>query len=187
MKKFPALLLIILVSSLSAGIYGILHDVVTYRISPEYYTHYKFIDFGLTDASDQHIANPQLLAVFAGFMATWWVGFIVSAVLGAVVLKFTNSNSRELIRFTIHNTLLILAVVLICGLIGYIWGSIVADGSERHISWRDILLTSQQARSFTIVSFIHSFGYIGSVIGFAIAITRTVNKIKKSNLPNTAN
>ncbi len=47
MNKFIAFLLILLVAPLLGGIYGILHDQLTYTLSEEYYTKFKFIQFGI--------------------------------------------------------------------------------------------------------------------------------------------
>lgn len=49
MKKFLILILIILIAPIIGGLYGILHDQLTYTISPEYYTKFKFYQFGLMD------------------------------------------------------------------------------------------------------------------------------------------
>lgn len=58
--------------ALLAGIYGALHDQITYTISPEYFTRFKFLqsraaDFGFP---------PRVLAAEIGFLASWWVGLI---------------------------------------------------------------------------------------------------------------
>ncbi|WP_321516153.1 hypothetical protein [Marinifilum fragile] len=47
MKKFLTLLLLILIASMLGGVYGMLHDQITYTISEEYYTKFKFIQFGI--------------------------------------------------------------------------------------------------------------------------------------------
>ena len=67
----PRMLGYAVIGGLLAGMYGILHDQITYSISPEYFTHLKFDQF--------HYANfglPQRVFVAEiGFLATWWVGF----------------------------------------------------------------------------------------------------------------
>jgi hypothetical protein len=55
-----------------AGVYGVVHDQITYSISPEYFTAFKaeqfrYMDFGWPVRA--YVAQ-------IGFMATWWVGFI---------------------------------------------------------------------------------------------------------------
>lgn len=49
MKKFLALVVLLLLAPLIAGFYGVLHDQITYTVAPEYYTKFKFGQFGLLD------------------------------------------------------------------------------------------------------------------------------------------
>ena len=65
------------VGAIVAGIYGVLHDQLTYSISPEYFTNLKFkqfhyADFGLGD---------RVFVSCIGFLATWWVGLIIARFL----------------------------------------------------------------------------------------------------------
>ena len=49
MKKLGIFIISIFIAVLLAGIYGMLHDQVTYSISPEYFTVFKFEQFGFQD------------------------------------------------------------------------------------------------------------------------------------------
>ena len=60
----------IVLATLLAGIYGSLHDQVTYSISSEYFTIFKFDQFGFQDWGNN---NPRLTTAIIGFLATWWV------------------------------------------------------------------------------------------------------------------
>ncbi len=84
-NKLLVLLLILLLAPLIGGLYGILHDQLTYTISPEYYTKFKFYQFGLleqgvTVAPEEH----RLMAGMVGFFATWWMGIAIGIILGIV-------------------------------------------------------------------------------------------------------
>ena len=76
MKKILILLVIIGLAPLIGGIYGILNDQLTYTISPEYYTQFKFYQFGLIDFVND--TNPRIGVSVVGFLATWWVGLPMS-------------------------------------------------------------------------------------------------------------
>ena len=66
-RWLPAMLGYALLGSLVAGVYGIIHDQVTYSISTEYFTRLKFSQF--------HYANfgfrPRVFVGEIGFLATW--------------------------------------------------------------------------------------------------------------------
>jgi hypothetical protein len=88
MKKTVALLILILISPIIAGVYGIIHDQITYTISPEYYTKFKFIQFGFIHEEDHTIlARPRLVVSQIVFLATWWMGLPIGIILGLVGLN----------------------------------------------------------------------------------------------------
>src|SRR5688572_4894387 len=83
MKQFFTFLIIILIGCIVAGLYGIIHDQLTYTISPEYYTKFKFYQFRLADEGDEAIfQSPRLWVSLVGFMATWWTGIPIAVILG---------------------------------------------------------------------------------------------------------
>ena len=59
-----------LVGALFAGIYGMVHDQVTYSICPEYFTRLKFSQFRYANFG----LPPRVFVVEIGFLASWWVG-----------------------------------------------------------------------------------------------------------------
>ncbi len=67
MKKFGILLLSILISVLVASIYGALHDQITYSISSEYFTVYKFDQFGFQEWGNN---TPRLTTALIGVLAS---------------------------------------------------------------------------------------------------------------------
>ena len=70
--SLPAMLGYAAAGSLLVGLYGIVHDQVTYSISPEYFTRLKFAQFSYADFG---LPNRVFVAEI-GFLATWWVGLI---------------------------------------------------------------------------------------------------------------
>jgi len=47
MKKFFVFVFLVLFAILLSGLYGIIHDQISYTVSPEYFTKFKFQQFGL--------------------------------------------------------------------------------------------------------------------------------------------
>lgn len=88
------MLLIIGLGPIIGGLYGIIHDQLTYTISPEYYTKFKFYQFGLMDIGNEAIfPNPRLEVSAVGFMATWWMGLPIGLILGLVGLTIKDNNN----------------------------------------------------------------------------------------------
>ena len=123
MKKLLILLLIVLISPIIGGSYGILHDQLTYTISPEYYTKFKFYQFGLMDVGNEAIfPHPRIQVSVVGFMATWWMGLPIGLILGLVGLK--HLNHKQMFLVTMKAISITIVVTFITGLIGLTYGKL---------------------------------------------------------------
>ncbi|MCX6857258.1 MAG: hypothetical protein NTV80_20405, partial [Verrucomicrobia bacterium] len=70
------------VGSVIAGLYGIIHDQITFTIGYEYFTEFKFHQFHYLDKSQPE----RLIVTEIGFLATWWVGFFAGWFMGRTTL-----------------------------------------------------------------------------------------------------
>ncbi len=61
MKRLAFLLIFIPLAMLAAGLFGVLHDQISYSVSPEYFTKFKFLQFGLTDSDLPERVRASLL------------------------------------------------------------------------------------------------------------------------------
>src|SRR5215210_7232804 len=77
-----------LIGALTAGLYGIVHDQITFTISPEYFTKLKFKQFQYADFG----FSDRLFVAVIGFLATWWVGLFVGWVFGR---RFVPNQTRN--------------------------------------------------------------------------------------------
>jgi len=80
-----------LLGAMLAGVFGAVHDQITYSISPEYFTRLKFAQFHYADFG----LPPRVFVGEIGFLASWWVGFIAGWFLGRVsVPSFPSAEAR---------------------------------------------------------------------------------------------
>ena len=79
MRKFAVFSATLFISILLAGLYGILHDQVTYTIAPEYFTKFKYGQFGFEPA---WFGGHRQTVAAIGFLATWWTGIFIGLGLG---------------------------------------------------------------------------------------------------------
>lgn len=150
MHKSLSLLLIVFVSMLAAGIYGSIHDQITYSVSSEYYTRFKFQQFGFeAETLGRSALSQRLYAAVVGFRATWWVGFFIGLVLGLFALR--QPDWRTMLRVARTSIKITLVVALVVGIIGLVYGYFVL--SMRPLSeFRGCLLDSE----FLTVLFFYS-------------------------------
>ncbi|WP_291725905.1 hypothetical protein [Bernardetia sp.] len=179
MKKILFFLLIVILSPLIAGAYGILHDQITYSISLEYYTKFKFIQFGI-----EEYFWDRLGASIVGFMSTWWFGLILGIVIGAV--GFIQKNAKQMFKVSLQAIFINIVVALFVGLMGLIYGySRWGNVSREHLPNWNIPDSVIDFNSFVMVGSMHNFSYIGGILGLVLAIiwqVRSKKRIKNNPL-----
>ncbi len=184
MKKLPILLLLIGTTPIIAGIYGILHDQLTYTISPEYYTKFKFYQFGLMDMGNEAIfPNPRVEVAIVGFLATWWVGLPIGIILGLVGLIHKTRKQMKLVTF--KAILFAILVTFICGLVGLFYGKFYLSNENLDWWFPENLI---DRKNFIAVGSMHNFGYLGGLIGLIVGIVYSLDsrfKLETSRLSST--
>lgn len=165
MKKFLSFLLIIICACIFAGIYGVIHDQLTYSISPEYYTKFKFYQFGLIDEGVEAVMpNPRMMVSIVGFLATWWMGIPIGMMFGA--LSIIQSDWKTMLKNSLVAFLITTIVAFVVGLSGLTYGYFVLSEEPRDsfVRW---FIPSNLAdfRSFISVGSMHNFSYLGGLIG----------------------
>ncbi|MDR6921974.1 MULTISPECIES: hypothetical protein [Chryseobacterium] len=168
MKQFINFILIIIISTLSAGVYGIVHDQITYTISSEYYTLLKFQQFGFENLN----LNVRIKVGIIGFLATWWVGLFLGIVYAFISLFL---DAEKVLKVTIKSILINICITFISGILGY--GFSVLFLSPENTDWY-IPTGTKNIRSFINVGSIHNFGYIGGIIGLAAGLLYQIKKAR---------
>jgi hypothetical protein len=176
MKKLFTFLLLIVISCLLGGLYGVLHDQLTYSISPEYYTKFKFYQFGFTVEGEEKIfANPRFYVSIVGFLATWWMGLFIGSFLALV--GFIHSEWKLMFSITLKAFLLTMLIAFLTGLIGLAYGHFfLADLPKEEFSNWYLPENLIDFRNFIKVGSMHNFSYMGGVIGLVIGMVYSISQ-----------
>ncbi len=162
---FPVMLGYAVLGAVIAGFYGVLHDQITYSISPEYFTRLKFLQFHYADFGFPH----RFFVTEIGFLATWWVGLIAGWFLARVgVPAFPKKETRAGI---LRGFVIILAGAFITALVGFLLG--LRLGSDSDLSnWQGFADSRGvvDLPRFVRVAYIHNAGYLGGLVGLIIAL-----------------
>ncbi len=153
-----------LLGAIVAGVYGIIHDQITYTISPEYFTRFKFEQFSYADLG----LGERAFVIAIGFLATWWVGFFAGWFLWRLgVDKYCNPPA---IRNIIKRFTWIIASGLVCGSLGFCYAKyrLQKDAFEDWLAYSEAIGVVDHG-AFMTVGQIHNFGYLGALIGLVIA------------------
>jgi hypothetical protein len=185
-KKLIVFLLLITLAPLIGGIYGVIHDQLTYTISPEYYTRFKFIQFGLIEQGSQStIEQPRILVSIVGFLATWWMGVPIGIVLGFTGL--IHSTAKKMFRITMQSFGVAMAIAFLCGIFGLAYGRF-----HLAITGVDWWLPENLAdrTSFIAVGSMHNYSYFGGILdllgGIVYSCKRRIKPVDSNTLSNSS-
>lgn len=153
--------MLLLFGCLAAGVYGALHDQVSYTVSPDYFFAFKFHQF--------HIApewQNRLGAAIVGWRATWWMGVLIGAplIVGSMFFPETRSGAKHcLIAFAV-----VLATALAFGLGALVWASLtVSEANLPPFLFPDEVVDRV---AFARVGLMHNASYFGGFLGIATGL-----------------
>jgi len=147
-----------------AGIYGALHDQISYTISPEYFTKMKFQQFWYAN-----FGWPQrVYASEVGFLASWWVGAIGAWLLARLGLDGFPPAMRR--RYVAKAFAIVFGSAAIIGGAGLLLGTIVAHQGDLR-DWKEFkdAFDLQDLPGFVIVAYLHAASYLGALVGVVAA------------------
>lgn len=159
---------IILLAVGAAILYGIVHDQITIRVCPEYFT-----------VAHPHILNTGSLTLIAlgwGVVATWWGG-LAAGILLAIAAR-AGSPEKFTWRRLARPALILLLVMAMCAtLAGFIGHWLSSTGQIPSVQAWGLMLPVEKQPAFMADLFAHSISYlvggVGSVtIALAIAWQR---------------
>jgi hypothetical protein len=157
MRKFGICLGFIGLITLLAGLYGVVHDQLTYSISSEYFTKFKYEQFGFEPA---WFGGHRPTVAVIGFLATWWVGLFIGVVFGLLGLLLV--PKAILVNTLWRAVRLAFSTTIAAGLAGYFYGRFYL--AQTGVTWylpEDL----QHPADFITVGAIHNFGYCGGLLG----------------------
>jgi hypothetical protein len=171
-KKIGHLILIVIISVFLASIYGIIHNQISYSISPEYFTKFKFEQFGIIKFS---IDFPRYCAGIVGVASTWWFGLLIGLIIG--IVGFFLPTTKMMWKSAFGAIIRTFIIAIGFGIIGILVGKLII--SNLNTTW-NIPADLTDQKSFLTSGTMHSFSYLGGVIGLIYGIMYQL-KIKKAN------
>lgn len=168
MRKFGVFATTTFIAILLSGLYGIIHDQITYSISQEYFTKFKYQQFGFDPV---RFGGHRATVALIGFLASWWMGIFIGILLGLTGLIF---HHHKIMRRAIINGIRVIFVTsILFAVIGFLWGKYYLIKTGVNWSLPDGLTDTN---NFIIVGSIHNFSYLGAVAGILLAIIYMVRR-----------
>ena len=158
-----------------AGLYGVIHDQITYSISAEYFTRLKFIQFRWAD-----IGLPtRAFVAEIGFLATWWVGFIAGWVLARIMDPV--AGTRAMLVLAIRGFIIVMGFAAAAAGAAFAYG--LTQNPQPQTSGLASLAAAigvSDAPAFVRVAYIHNAGYLGGLLGIVTAAMLLRRKVRRS-------
>jgi hypothetical protein len=164
MTKWMVYLLFLPVAIVAAGLFGVAHDQISYSVSPEYFTRFKFIQFGVAEFA----APDRLRAAFVGWRATWWMGLPLGLLAGAA--GFLQRDAAAMRRALVRTLPLMILFTLAFSVAGVFFAlsRLRADGLAAYANW-PIPADLYDPAAFIMVGQMHNFGYLGGMLAIPLA------------------
>jgi hypothetical protein len=176
MKRLSKIPILLLVGCLLAGLYGALHDQISYSVSSEYFTCFKFYQF----QTPEHLQN-RLGAALVGWAATWWMGIFIG--LFVIPAGMIICIEEKYFRHTLESFAVVAMTAFVIGMGGLIVSFFVIDASSLPPWPYPESVTDKVA--FARVGTMHNFSYLGGVVGIVTGIIYLVIRRFKFRRPRT--
>ncbi len=157
MVKFALTPVLLAIACVFAGVYGAVHNQVSYSVSPEYFTQFKFYQFEIEGQFPDRIG-----AAIVGWKAAWWMGVIIGAVLIPVGLVIR--GSVEYFWGVIRVFGVVAVTTLLVGLAALAIAFVVVDPNTigEFIRYHNEIVDDA---AFARAGTMHNFSYLGGLVG----------------------
>jgi hypothetical protein len=146
---------------LVAGMYGALHDQISFTASPDYFYAFKFHQFQIAPEQQNRVG-----AAMVGWHATWWMGVIIGVPLVWVALAIF--DTRQCLKHTLiaYGVVAVTAIVFGLGALG-IASLTIDENNLPNFHYPDGVANRVE---FARVGLMHNFSYFGGLVGIVTGL-----------------
>jgi hypothetical protein len=155
MKNLPLFPALLFIACLVAGVYGAVHNQISYTVSPEYFLEFKFHQFAIPEGQHSRIG-----AAMVGFYASWWMGILIGIpvlTIGLILPGWKMYLTRCLVAMGV-----VAATALVVGLVALLFASLFI--TETMLSDYKFPIGVDKV-AFARAGTMHNFTYLGGFLG----------------------
>lgn len=168
MTRLLVLPLLVGLACLVAGLYGMIHNQISYTVGPEYFTELKFRQFRIAEAMPHRIG-----AAIVGWRASWWMGLLIGPPIALAGLLLP--DPRHLVRAFLQAALIVTGTTLGLGLASL---AVTLDES-RHALFR-IPATVGDPAGFVRAALMHETSYAAGLVGLLLGVGWMVRSARRA-------
>jgi hypothetical protein len=147
----------------TAALFGAVHDQISFTVSYEYFTRFKFIQFRLVDSP----LPDRLRVALVGILASWWMGIPLGVLCGAA--GFFQRTPALMARALVWSLLLAVVFTFAIAIFGLVYGWLQTEdiAVSNYRGWY-IPVGLMDLRSFLCAGYMHNSAYLGGAISVAV-------------------
>lgn len=156
LKKIALFPMLLFVACICAGLYGAVHNQISYTVSPDYFYAFKFKQFGVPID-----LQGRYGAAIVGWRASWWMGLLVGIpvlLVGLVLPTWKMYLSRCLLAIVV-----VVSTTLLVGLAALVVAFITLSDTNLPAYWYPEQVADKVA--FARAGTMHNFSYLGGFLG----------------------
>ena len=158
MTKLLALPLLIALACLLAGIYGMVHNQISYTVGPDYFHAFKFHQFNIAEALPFRVG-----AAIVGWRASWWMGLVIGVPIATLALAMP--TARQMAGAFVKAALMVVGITLALGVASL---AVPVDPAQYH-HFR-IPAGVEDAQGFVRAGLRHNTSYFAGLLGLAVGV-----------------
>lgn len=161
-----------------SGLFGMLHNQISCTVAPEYFTRFKYDQFGIPET-----VPLRQGAAMVGFLATWWMGLIIGPLLACTALRF--SETRRIGRETLLAYGVVLGIAALFSVFGLFIGFQLfpAVPPQASSSGSGLYSTLTDVPAFNRAGTMHNSSYFGGIVGAFFAWVHMLHRLRQQSVP----
>ncbi len=168
MAKLLALPFLILLACLLAGLYGMVHNQISYTVGPDYFHAFKFLQFNIAEALPYRVG-----AAIVGWRASWWMGLVIGVPIAALALLMPSVG--HMIRAFLRAAMMVVGMTLVLGVSSL---AFTVD-PDRYDLFR-IPQGVEDPAGFVRAGLMHDASYVAGLIGLLAGVIYMIVAVVKA-------
>lgn len=156
MEKLVLFPLLLAAGCVLAGVYGMLHNQISYTVAPDYFFAYKFDQFHIPDELRNRLGTSLV-----GWHASWWMGIIIG--IPILIVGLILPSWKQYLRCCLIAFAIVAATALVVGLGALMFAYCTITEATLPDYWYSANVTDRVA--FARAGMMHNFSYLGGGIG----------------------
>ena len=162
MNKFSVFFLLMALSAVIAGVFGALHNQLSYTVGAAYFHELKFAQFAISDG-----LHNRLGAALVGWRASWWMGLLVGLpIMGLGFFLIARPKTLLIVGIGAIGTVFMVTTLAVAA--GLAFGVVRLD--PELVAALPIPQNISDPMGFARAGIMHDMAYYGAIAGGVIGL-----------------